>query len=169
MRSHPSRAGAQRPWAHLRRATGALPPPCPPFLTAPSASSPCRHRLAVGLTLRSLCYDPIIEGALIRPAGGEQQQQQAQQQQQGQAQQQEAQQQEQQQQSEKPPPAAAAAAGSVSRSRRLRTVATAFVFLMSGLAHELMFWYIMAPEYVPGTSLFFFVQVGGSSWEFAGH
>jgi hypothetical protein len=35
------------------------------------------------------------------------------------------------------------------------------VFLMSGLAHELVLAYIMAPKFVWGASTFFFVQVNG--------
>lgn len=104
-----------------------------------------RWNNTVGLTLRSLCYDPCIDGCLVRPepenSGGA------------------------------PAPAAGAApegagaaqqqqqqAGAAPRlSRRRRFWGTLVVFVASGLAHELVLAYALKP-YVWGVSTFFFVQ-----------
>ncbi|KIZ07781.1 hypothetical protein MNEG_0171 [Monoraphidium neglectum] len=133
-----------------------------------------RWNNTVGLTLRSLCYDPIIESCIVRPAsgaieqlaGGKQQQQQRQQEQQQQQhqhqleqllqQQQQDSQQQQQPSDTNSDKVHASVALRPSRARRFW--GTLMVFLMSGLAHELVLAYIMAPKFVWGASTFFFVQ-----------
>ncbi|GBF93871.1 hypothetical protein Rsub_06870 [Raphidocelis subcapitata] len=97
-----------------------------------------RWNNVVGLTLRSVCYDPIIEGCLIKPEAQPEPE------------------------PAKPgqlaPPsggdggdaaAAAAAAARPARASRARTTAaTAAVFFASGVAHEVVLAYILQP-YAP--------------------
>ncbi|KAI8470832.1 MAG: hypothetical protein J3K34DRAFT_419127 [Monoraphidium minutum] len=121
-----------------------VPPFDAPWMSASLAEFWARRwNNTVGLTLRSLCYDPIIEGRLVREGGddahdsaggacadGAKDGQQGEQQ----------------------------AAAPPRPSRRRRFWGTAAVFAASGLAHELVFAYSMAPKFVWGASMFFFVQ-----------
>ena len=181
MRARARAHGARRFCAQERQLGGRRDPPLPPPPPPQSASLAefwaRRWNNTVGLTLRSLCYDPIIEGRLIKPPAEQQQRGSGGGMGKGAA----------ANGGGGEAAAAAAAAAEVVASARAqpqsqppgkgvtappppppppppprarRFAATLAVFAASGLAHELVLAYVMAP-FAWGICAFFIVQARG--------